>query len=260
MQKLRKRFGQHLLIDQDTIANIVQSINPSSGQILCEIGPGKGAITIPILKSVKSLHAIEIDRDLATELRGQCKDLGELNLHETDVLDFDFNQLGNTNNKVRVFGNLPYNISTPLLFHLMNYSDIISDMHFMLQKEVVDRITAKPNTSEYSRLSVTIQSFYKTQSLFNIPPEMFTPPPKVMSAFMRLTPDIEIQTEISDHALFNTIVETAFRHRRKTIKNNLITLASESQLYAAGIKPTQRPQEISIQQFIELSNILYAST
>ena len=256
MQKLRKRFGQHFLIDKDTIENIVLAINPLSEQNLCEIGPGNGAITFPIIKKVKNIQAIEIDRNLASELIKKIKNIDQLKLHQTDVLKFDFNQIGNKQNKIRLFGNLPYNISTPLLFHIMQYSDIILDMHFMLQKEVVDRITAKPSTSEYSRLSISVQSFYTVQRLFDIPPEMFTPAPKVMSSFMRLIPNNELQSKITNRNIFNTVIEKAFQHRRKTIKNNLSSILSEGQLLMAEINPSVRPQDISLQQYIMLSNLL----
>ena len=254
--KLRKRFGQHLLIDTNTISDIVQSIDPSPEQNIFEIGPGLGAITIPILKQVGILQAIEIDRDLAKELKKQCSTIGDLNLHQSDVLKFDFNSVVGSDQKLRLVGNLPYNISTPLLFHLLQFSDLIGDLHFMLQKEVVDRITATPGSSAYSRLSVMMQSYYKVESLFDITPDKFSPPPKVMSSFMRLVPSYDANNKITNREEFNKTVEHAFRHRRKTIKNNLAPIASEKQLLQASINPQQRPQEISIDQFITLSNLL----
>jgi len=254
--KLRKRFGQHLLTNPNTITSIVKVIHPKHGEQLVEIGPGRGAITIPILKIIKYLHAIEIDRDIAKEVTEQCKNVGELIIHQGDVLNFDFNQLATANNKIRLFGNLPYNISTPLLFHLLKYSNLISDMHFMLQKEVVDRITATEGDSNYSRLSIMIQCSYKVESLFDISPNDFSPPPKVNSSFMRLVPDDGYYNKINDHSVFNTLIETAFQQRRKTIKNSLSKLASEEQLCIANIPATKRPQEISIPQYINLSNEL----
>ena len=184
--KLRKRFGQHLLTNPNTITSIVKVIYPKKEDHLVEIGPGRGAITIPILKIVENLHAIEIDRDIAEEVIKQCKNIGELVIHQGDVLDFDFNQIATIKKPMRLFGNLPYNISTPLLFHLLKFSSLISDMHFMLQKEVVDRIIATAGDSNYSRLSIMIQCNYKVESLFDISPNDFSPPPKVDSVILKI--------------------------------------------------------------------------
>ena len=254
--RLRKRFGQHLLTNPNTITSIVKVIHPKKEDRLVEIGPGRGAITAPILKNVGKLHAIEIDRDIAEEVTGKCSGLGELTIHQGDVLNFDFNKLARIDRPIRLFGNLPYNISTPLLFHLLNFSNLITDMHFMLQKEVVDRITAQTGDSNFSRLSIMLQCSYKVESLFDISPNDFTPPPKVNSSFMRLLPDNEHFKKIKNHSVFSKLVETAFQQRRKTIKNSLSTLATEEQLLKANILLTQRPQEISIPQYIELSNLL----
>ncbi len=253
---LRKRFGQHLLNNQITIANIVNVIQPKKEESLVEIGPGRGAITIPILKLVENLHAIEIDQDIAKEVQEECKNIGNLIIHQVDVLNFDFRNIANENKNIRLFGNLPYNISTPLLFHLIEFSDLISDMHFMLQKEVVDRITAPAGHSNYSRLSVMMQSHYKVESLFDISPDQFSPPPKVNSSFMRLMPTHEYQNQIKDKIVFSKLIEAAFQQRRKTIKNSLANIVSEEHLINANIQPSQRPQEISIQQYIKLSNQL----
>ena len=253
---LRKRFGQHLLNNQNTIANIVSVIRPQAKDTLVEIGPGRGAITLPILKLVGSLHAIEIDHDIAKEVTQACNNAGELIIHHGDVLSFDFNQLASTTKPIRLFGNLPYNISTPLLFHLLTFAHLIIDMHFMLQKEVVDRITAKVGDKNYSRLSVMMQTHYKVTSLFDISPDQFTPAPKVTSSFMRLRPSNEFAKQIKNEMIFSKVVETAFQQRRKTIKNSLAKLADEENLINANIQPSQRPQEISIQQYIKLSNLL----
>lgn len=224
-----------------------------------EIGPGRGAITIPILKAVGTLHAIEIDRDIAKEVTEQCKDIGELIIHQGDVLNFDFNRVADQDEPIRLFGNLPYNISTPLLFHLLQFSDLIRDMHFMLQKEVVDRITATAGDSNYSRLSIMIQCSYNVTSLFDISPNEFTPPPKVNSSFMRLVPNDGHLLQIKDYKLFSKLVETAFQQRRKTIKNSLSKMATEDQLNKANIQISHRPQDISIPQYINLSNELSVS-
>lgn len=256
IKKLRKRFGQHLLTDKNTISDIVQVINPSPQQNICEIGPGLGAITVPVLMHVGTMQAIEIDRNLSTELLKKCKPVGDLTLYQADVLKFNFNDIASLDQPIRLIGNLPYNISTPLLFYLLQFSNIIEDMHFMLQKEVVERITATPGNSEYSRLSVMVQSYYKVESLFDIAATMFSPPPKVTSSFMRLIPCDVALGKLIDRSLFNRIVEIAFHQRRKTIKNNLASIASESQLQQALIDPSLRPQEISIRQYITLTNQL----
>ena len=254
--KLRKRYGQHLLTDRSVIENIVHVICPKTDQIICEIGPGKGAITFPILKIAKKLHAIEIDRDLVRFLEKKSNEFGELTIYQMDVLDFNFNTISKQTNSIRLIGNLPYNISTPLLFYLLKFKDKIIDMHFMLQKEVVDRITASTCTSNYSRLSVMMQTNYNVISLFDIKPNQFKPAPKVDSSFMRLVPSDEYKSQIKNSTQFSKLVETAFQQRRKTIKNSLSKLVDEKQLLNAHILPSQRPQEISIQQYINLSNEL----
>lgn len=258
--KLRKRFGQHLLTDKSMIADIVQAINPAAQQTICEIGPGLGAITLPVLKKAGALHTIEIDRDLSKVLLEKTQGAANFTLHQTDALHFDFNDIGSLDQPVRLIGNLPYSISTPLLFHLLSFAKIITDMHFMLQKEVVERITAAPGESKYSRLSVMLQSHYKTESLFDVTPQMFTPPPKVMSAFMRLLPCSTEKPTIIDPLLFSNIVETAFQQRRKTVKNSLASIASATQLHKASIGLHQRPQEISTQQYIRLANQISAQS
>ncbi len=256
MQKLRKRFGQHVLTDKNTIADIVQTIHPVPRQIICEIGPGLGAITLPILKKVGALHAIEIDRDLCSALLEKCKNVGKLTLHQNDALHFDFNDLASAGRPMRLIGNLPYNISTPLLFHLLRFSNVIADMHFTLQKEVVDRIVSTPGQARYSRLSVMVQSYYGVERLFDITSSMFTPPPKVMSSFMRLLPHAIGTMEIINRALFDNIIASAFQQRRKTVRNSLASMVSTNQLRQARIDPNQRPQEISIRQYITLANQL----
>lgn len=256
--KLRKRFGQHLLINKAIIADIVQAINPAPRQTLCEIGSGLGAITLPLLEKGCALHAVEIDHRLGEALLRKCQNTLGFTLHQADALHFDFNDIGNPGRPVRLVGNLPYSISTPLLFHLLSFSEIITDMHFMLQKEVAERITATPGKSEYSRLSIMVQSYYKAERLFDVMPQMFAPPPKVTSSFMHLIPYDTGKSTIIDPPLFSGIVETAFRQRRKTIKNSLASVVSAGQLRNASIDPSQRPQEISVQQYIRLANQLSA--
>lgn len=254
--KLNKRLGQHLLTDETTIAAITQAIAPAPEQNICEIGPGLGAITLPVLKAAGAMHAIEIDPTLSGELLRQCRGIGKLTLHQGDVLKFDFHRIGEADQSIRLIGNLPYNISTPLLFHLLQFSEIISDMHFMLQKEVAERITAAANTSAYSRLSVIMQSSYKVESLFDIAPHLFSPPPKVTSCFIHMLPDPLTSGKIHDRTLFSQLVKTAFQQRRKTIKNSLAKEVTEKELQQADIDPRHRPQEISVQQYINLANLL----
>lgn len=259
-QKLRKRFGQHLLVDKTTIALIVQALQPKKEENICEIGPGLGAITMPILQKIGNMHAVEIDRDLAQKLQLSCKPIGNLDLHLADVLNFDLTEIATVNHPARLIGNLPYNISTPLLFHLLQFTPLIFDMHFMLQKEVIDRIAAPVGDSQYSRLSVMLQSYCKVEILFDIAPEMFSPPPKVFSSFMRLTPIDTYRSKIHDPEVFNKVVKNAFTQRRKTIKNSLSTLATIDQLGKSNIDPKHRPQELSISQYIDLANHLSMET
>ena len=254
--KLNKRLGQHLLTDKTAISAITQAIAPAPKQNICEIGPGLGAITLPVLKRAGAMHAIEIDQTLSKELLKQCQEVGALTLHQGDVLKFDFNRIAKTEQPIRLIGNLPYNISTPLLFHLLQFSEIITDMHFMLQKEVAERITAKPKTSEYSRLSVMMQSCYKVESLFDIASHMFYPPPKVTSCFMRIQPDPIPLGKVRNQTLFAHLVKAAFQQRRKTIKNSLAKHTTETELQQVNIDPHLRPQEISVQQYINLANLL----
>ncbi len=254
--KLNKRLGQHLLTDETTIAAITQAIAPAPEQNICEIGPGLGAITLPVLKAAGAMNAIEIDPTLSGELLRQCQGIGKLTLHQGDVLKFDFHRISEADQSIRLIGNLPYNISTPLLFHLLQFSEIISDMHFMLQKEVAERITAAPKTSAYSRLSVIMQSSYKVESLFDIAPHLFSPPPKVTSRFIHMLPDPLTSGKIHDRTLFSRLVKTAFQQRRKTIKNSLAKEVTEKELQQADIDPRHRPQEISVQRYINLANLL----
>lgn len=254
--KPSKHLGQHFLKDENTISDMVRAIDPKPGQNIFEIGPGLGALTLPVLRKAGTMHAIEIDTRLSEELLKKSIQAGTLTLYQGDVLNFDFNRVANPTRNVRLIGNLPYNISTPLLFYLHRFSGLIADMHFMLQKEVVDRIIALPRTSAYSRLSITLQSLYKVESLFDITPQMFSPAPRVSSSFMRLQSRSDYIEQIQNQTLFSKLVETAFQQRRKTIKNSLVNMVTDSQLRQAAIDPKQRPQEISVQQYINLANQL----
>lgn len=247
----RKRFGQNFLHDQNVINRIIQSFHPQPGDTVVEIGPGLGALTAPLLKVVKTMQAIELDRDIIPKLAEICGPLGELNIHQGDVLKFDFAQL--SDNKLRLVGNLPYNISTPLIFHLMKQLDVIQDMHFMLQKEVVDRICAQPGNKNYGRLSVMVQYHCQASNLFTVSPRAFNPPPKVNSAILRLVPHPSPIYKVSNYERFAAIVRTAFNQRRKTLRNSLKELVPPSTFEILNIPATQRPEQLSISDFIAIS-------
>lgn len=254
--KARKRFGQNFLTDVSVIDRIVQSINPKKDEKLVEIGPGLGALTCPLMAMLGKMDVIELDRDIIPKLKINCGLTGELNIHNVDVLKFDFSQLMLDSKPLRIIGNLPYNISTPLIFHLVDYARIISDMHFMLQKEVVERLAAQHDTSDYSRLSVMAQYHFRVSPLFLVPPEAFDPRPKVESAIVRLRPYSEKPVNVGDEGVFASLVKQAFSQRRKTLRNTLRDSCNEEQIIAANINPGQRAQEISLQQFAHLSRII----
>ncbi len=249
--KARKRFGQNFLSDPGIIQRIIQSINPKPGEHIIEIGPGLGALTCPVLDTVGEIDVIELDRDIIPKLQLNCGLDKSLRVHNVDVLKFDFASLG-YQEPLRIIGNLPYNISTPIIFHLVEYSSLISDMYFMLQKEVVDRLAANPDSSNYSRLSVMAQYHFQVTPLFLVPPESFQPVPKVDSAIVRLVPYTEKPVVVSDEAAFGRFVSLAFSQRRKTLRNVLKNTCSEAQITAAGIDPGSRAQSLSLQQFVAL--------
>lgn len=249
----RKRFGQNFLCDQNIIHNIVTAINPQTGEHIIEIGPGLGALTIEILKNIGQLKVIELDRDVIPKLAELCGDYGELEIFAHDALSFDFKSFGF--DKIRVIGNLPYNISTPLIFHLLNQIEIIQDMHFMLQAEVVERLAAAPNTNAYGRLSVMVQYFCRVENLFPVPPNAFNPPPKVNSAVVRLIPHAELPCVANDFNVLQDLVRLAFNQRRKTIRNSMQTMVSAEQLESIGLDPKLRAENLTVEQFVEISNI-----
>lgn len=261
MHTPRKRFGQHFLHDQWVIQKIIAAIHPTAKQSLVEIGPGQGALTIPLLKIVERLDAVELDRDLIPLLQRKIKEdsqgSGELVIHEADALKFDYCSLADIGHKLRLIGNLPYNISTPLLFHLLTQSDCIQDMHFMLQKEVVDRITASPGNKNYGRLSVMIQYQCKAESIFNVSKGAFLPPPKVESAIIRLIPYETPPYPVKDESLLELITSQAFGQRRKTLRNSLKGLLTEEQIEGLDIDPVRRAETLDLEQFTALSNLLY---
>ncbi|VAW62596.1 SSU rRNA (adenine(1518)-N(6)/adenine(1519)-N(6))-dimethyltransferase [hydrothermal vent metagenome] len=255
----RKRFGQNFLSDPSIIHRIIQSINPKPGQRLIEIGPGLGALTCPILKLVNEMDVIELDRDIVPKLQLNCGldavQNKQLRIHNIDVLQFDFSDL-NYAEPLRIIGNLPYNISTPIIFHLVEYSPLIQDMYFMLQKEVVLRLAAKPDTSNYSRLSVMAQYHFQVNALFLVPPESFEPIPKVESAIVRLIPHKEKTIKVDDDKAFAKLVTQAFSQRRKTLRNVLKDICTVQQLESIGIDPTRRAQSLSLQQFADIYKVI----
>ncbi len=259
--KPRKRFGQNFLQDQNIVQKIITAIAPQEGQHIVEIGPGFGALTTQLLPIVKTMDAIELDRDLIPKLQNTCSNLGQLNIHQADVLKFDFKKLGRATGRatsqspvrLRIIGNLPYNISTPLIFHLLKQIDCISDMHFMLQKEVVDRLAAQPGTKIYGRLSVMVQYFCQVTKLFTVPPSAFYPQPKVYSAFVRLIPHKKIPIPAKDIKILENVVKQAFSQRRKTIQNSLKKLISSEQLINLNINPKLRPEQLSVEDFVKIS-------
>ena len=252
----RKRFGQNFLHDHNIIYNIISSIQAKPGEHWVEIGPGQGALTEPLLKTGIRLEVVELDRDLVTLLKEQFKQYDNLQIHSADALRFDFSALAEDGKKLRIIGNLPYNISTPLMFHLLDNAYCIEDMHFMLQKEVVDRICAAPGSKKYGRLSVMMQYYCATELLFDVPPESFDPAPKVMSAIVRLVPHQQPPVQVNDIAKLNRVVTQAFSQRRKTLRNPLKKLITEEEIVALNIDPTLRAETISLADFAKLSNLL----
>jgi 16S rRNA (adenine1518-N6/adenine1519-N6)-dimethyltransferase len=249
----RKRFGQHFLHDPYVLNRIVEAIAPQPGDALVEIGPGEGALTRPLLERIPQLVAIEIDRDLAAALAAEFPP-ERLKVIVADALEFDFASLQQApSTLLRVVGNLPYNVSTPLLFHLAAYADRVRDMHFMLQLEVVDRMAASHSTPEYGRLSVMLQRRFRIQRLFKVSPGAFRPPPKVESAVVRLTPLPASEIAPVDEKLFGTVVTRAFGARRKTLRNALSSLIDAQGLGALGIDPGLRPENVSPADYIRIA-------
>jgi 16S rRNA (adenine1518-N6/adenine1519-N6)-dimethyltransferase len=255
MHKARKRFGQHFLHDQMVIQRIIDSTNPQTEDLLVEIGPGQGALTFPLLKRCSKLTAIELDRDLIGMLQKKADSLGQLTLINEDVLTFDFNRFPN-NQKLRVIGNLPYNISTPLMFHLLESSDRIIDMHFMVQKEVALRIVASPGDRNYGRLSLMLQYACQCTYLFEVGPQSFSPPPKVDSAVIRLRPHEVKPADVGEYQIFSEIVKLAFAQRRKTLSNALKERIDKNTLSELDISPKSRAEELSLEDFARISRRL----
>ena len=251
----RRRFGQNFLVDQGLIGDIVRAVSPRAGESVVEIGPGLGALTAPLLRQAGHLHVVEIDRDLIARLR-KTYSPAQLTIHEGDALAFDFAQLGAG---LRLVGNLPYNISTPLLFHLANFAEQVTDMHFMLQKEVVERMVAEPGQADFGRLSVMLQYRFYLEWLLDVPPESFDPPPKVDSAVVRLIPRPAAELNAVNLRHFEGLVSAAFSQRRKMLRNTLKDWCDEAGLIACGIAPTARAEELQVEDYVRLSNTLSAT-
>ena len=249
----RKRFGQHFLTRDDIVADIVAAIAAKPQETLIEIGPGRGALTEPLSREPIRLHAIEFDRDLVGTLRRRFADSGNVTIHQGDALEFDYASLGK---ELRIVGNLPYNISTPLMFSLIEARDVIVDLHFMLQKEVVDRICALPGSKNYGRLTIMLGCYLESIALFDVPPDAFSPPPKVNSAVLRMRPRADDSLSIDDHDALARLVAQAFSQRRKTLRNALKGSATSELIAACGIDPGNRPEQLSIAEWINLSNHL----
>ncbi|MDG6773521.1 16S rRNA (adenine(1518)-N(6)/adenine(1519)-N(6))-dimethyltransferase RsmA [Thiomicrorhabdus sp. ZW0627] len=257
--KHKKQFGQNFLNNPKVIHQIVASIRPKPEDHMVEIGPGEAALTEPLLDVVRKMDIIEIDSDLIGPLTRRFSSNPAFNLHHTDALAFDYATLLDEDEEIlRVVGNLPYNISSPLLFHLLDYAEHIRDMHFMLQKEVVDRITAQPGVKAYGRLSVMLQYACETEYLFTVGPENFTPPPKVDSAIVRLVPYRTKPFVADDEKLFADLVKQAFSQKRKTLRNTLKGWLDAEQIESCGVEPSARAESLTVEQFVGLAN-LYAS-
>ena len=248
----RKRFGQHFLTDTNMIDRIIRAIDPALPGPIIEIGPGQGALTLPLLALCKSMTAVELDRDLVPVLQRQAEGVGELELINQDILTFDLGSLTGQD-KYRLVGNLPYNISTPLMFHLLESAARIQDMHFMVQKEVAERIVADTGSKQYGRLSVMMQYHCECFYLFDVPPQCFKPPPKVDSAIIRLIPRAVSPYPIGAYQDFAAVVQLAFQQRRKTISNSLKSLLDRETISALGINPGMRAEQLNGEAFGHLS-------
>jgi 16S rRNA (adenine1518-N6/adenine1519-N6)-dimethyltransferase len=256
----KKRYGQHFLHDPGTIDRIVRAIDPQPGERIVEIGPGRGAITAPVLTRAGTLEVIEIDRDVIAPLEAHCAGRGELRVHLADALEFDFRALRGDGPKLRLIGNLPYNISTPLLFHFIDHLDAIQDMHFMLQREVVMRMAAAHDTSDYGRLTVTLAPHVAVRPLFDIGTGAFKPPPQVVSTFFALHPHEQPPFDTGPPAAFARVVAAAFSKRRKTLRNALDGVLDPAGIVAAGIDPGVRAETLPPAQFGALARQLSPDT
>ena len=254
--KARKRFGQNFLIDHGIIRDIVRSVHPHKDDVIVEIGPGKGAITQLLADACDNLNVIELDRDLVPWLKVKFEKHPNFQLFQADALQFDFAQLIKNEKPLRIVGNLPYNISTPLIFHLLGYASKVQDMHFMLQKEVVKRMAAQAGESAYGRLGIMVQYYCAVEDLFDVPPTSFDPAPKVDSAIVRLIPYAQLPHVANNVKTLETLVNVAFQQRRKTLRNSLKQLLTAEQMENLPVDLSLRPEEISLPEYVAMSNLL----
>jgi 16S rRNA (adenine1518-N6/adenine1519-N6)-dimethyltransferase len=252
----KKRFGQNFLTDQSVINSLVEAISPKADDLMVEIGPGLGALTKPLLKRLSLLHVVEVDRDIISWMQNEYAK-NSIQIHNADALKFDFSSLGEN---LRVTGNLPYNISTPILFHLLDNISHITDMHFMLQKEVVERMVAAPSTPAYGRLSVMLQYRLQMEYLFTVPPEAFDPAPKVESAFVRCVPHAALPYVAKDEKLFSQVVLAAFGQRRKTLRNTLKNILNDAGFEVLQIDSQLRAENLHVSDFVTITNYLTDTT
>jgi 16S rRNA (adenine1518-N6/adenine1519-N6)-dimethyltransferase len=250
--KAKKSFGQNFLVDQNIIADIIRAIHPEADDNMVEIGPGLGALTRPLLKQLNKLHVVEIDRDIIARLKTDYPQ-DKIVIHEGDALKFDFATLGTP---LRIVGNLPYNISSPLLFHFSDYAARITDMHFMLQNEVVERMVAEPSTAAYGRLSVMLQYRFYMEKLLDVPPQSFRPTPKVDSAIVRMIPIPADKIAVKDEALYAKVVSAAFGQRRKTLRNTLKGYLTEAEFAQLGIDSQLRAENLGVAEFTHIAYYL----
>ena len=258
----KKHLGQNFLHDRGVIDKIVLAVDPQPGDVIVEIGPGQGALTFPLLRRHGELTAIEFDRDLHAPLQAAAREHGMLHLIAGDVLGVDFSALAaqraDADGHIRLVGNLPYNLSSPILFHALDHAAAIRDMHFMLQKEVVERMASGPGSKVYGRLSVMLQAYCTVMPLFTVPPGAFRPAPKVDSAVVRLLPTPADRIEVIDRRVFANVVRAAFGQRRKTLRNALNGVADSAQIEAAGVRPDARAEQVEVAAFVRMANLLCA--
>ena len=254
--RAKKRFGQNFLHDDAVILRIINAIGPRKGDNVVEIGPGQGALTTRLLDELGEMNAVELDRDLLSILERNCAPHGALKIHNVDALKFDFSSLAKAPSSLRVVGNLPYNISTPLIFHLLSQASFIQDMYFMLQREVVERLAAQPGSKAYGRLSIMVQYHCDVENLFIVGPESFDPMPKIDSAIVRLTPRSEPAVKVNDEVLFAKVVTQAFSQRRKTIRNTLKPYMTGDEISALEIDPSLRAEVLSLETFARITNYI----
>lgn len=259
IHQARKRFGQNFLHDLGVIQGIVRAVHPQPEEHLLEIGPGQGALTQHLLGQSARLDLIELDRDLTPLLIQRFSSIAGLQIHQGDILEYDLAKLTQQAKSLRVVGNLPYNISTPLIFHLLGYAELIQDMHFMLQKEVVNRLAATPGNKDWGRLSLMVQYHCQVEPLFEVPPEAFTPAPKVTSSVVRLVPYLHPPCPTRSPELLAKVVRLAFNQRRKTIRNALKDCLCAAQIEAAGVDSGQRPEQLDLAAFVRLADQLVSS-